>query len=231
MDKERTIRGIEILVSSALFLIIIYALYLRFLPDEETFQQLVREDGFVEYTTVVFLLFACIICIWRAFSYRSVKNNLGVLTWALLAFLFFFAAGDEISWGQRIFGIESSEFFLKHNKQAETNLHNLVIGGHSVNKIIFSRLLFLVLSIYFLFWKPLVLKVPAIRKLNDKFCVPLPRLHHIIVIVAVTLMILLIGMYPDSELHELSFAMIFFLIFLNPAKLPGEESQHGAVDS
>jgi len=57
MDKERTIRGIEILVSSALFLIIIYALYLRFLPDEETFQQLVREDGFVEYTTVVFLLF------------------------------------------------------------------------------------------------------------------------------------------------------------------------------
>ena len=77
MDKERTIRGIEILVSSALFLIIIYALYLRFLPDEETFQQLVREDGFVEYTTMVFLFFSCIVCIYRAFSYRSAKNYTG----------------------------------------------------------------------------------------------------------------------------------------------------------
>ncbi len=224
MDKGKTIRGIEILVSSAIFSIIIYALYLRFLPDEETFQQLVREDGFVEYTTVFFLFLSSIICIYRAFLYRSAKNYTGVLTWALLAFLFFFAAGDEISWGQRILGIESSDFFLEHNKQAETNLHNLVVGGHSVNKIIFSRLLFLVLSIYFLFWRPLVLKVPVIRRLNDRFCVPVPRLQHIIVIIAVTLMILLIGMYRDSELHEVSFAMIFFLIFLNPSQLPGQKS-------
>lgn len=76
------------------------------------------------------------------------------------------------------------------------------------------------MTIYFLFWRPLVLKVPAVRKLNDRFCVPVPRLQHIIVIVAVTLMILLIQMYRDSELHEVSFAMIFFLIFLNPSLLP-----------
>jgi hypothetical protein len=224
MEKGKTIRGVEILVSAALFLIIIYALYLRFLPDEEAFQQLVREDGFVEYTTVFFLFLSSMVCVYRAFLYRSAKNYTGVLTWALLAFLFFFAAGDEISWGQRIFGIESSDFFLTHNKQAETNLHNLVVGGHSVNKIIFSRLLFAVLSVYFLFWRPLVLKVPVIRRLNDRFCVPVPRLQHIIVIIAVTLMILLIGMYRDSELHEVSFAMIFFLIFLNPSQLPGQKS-------
>jgi hypothetical protein len=220
MDKEKIIRGLEVLVSAAVILIISYALYLRYLPDEEAFQQLVREDGFVEYTTVLFLFLSSLVCIYRAFLYRSERNYMGVFTWALLAFLFFFAAGDEISWGQRIFGIESSDFFLEHNKQAETNLHNLVVGGQSVNKIIFSRLLFVVLTIYFLFWRPLVLKVPAVRRLNDRFSIPVPRIHHIIVIVVVTLMILLIQMYRDSELHEVSFAMIFFLIFLNPSLLP-----------
>lgn len=229
MDKEKIIRGIEVLVSAALILIISYALCLRYLPDEETFQRLVREDGFVEYTTVFFLFLSGLVCIYRAFRYRSERNFMGVLTWALLAILFFFAAGDEISWGQRIFGIESSDFFLAHNKQAETNLHNLVVGGHSVNKIIFSSLLFVVLIIYFLFWRPLVLKVPAVRKLNDRFCVPVPRIQHIIVIIAVTLMILLIQMYRDSELHEVSFSMIFFLIFLNPSILPVPETPRSEV--
>lgn len=229
MDKEKIIRGIDVLVSAALILLISYALYLKFLPDEETFQKLVIEDGFVEYTTVFFLVLSCIVCIYRAFLYRSARNHMGVFVWALLAFLFFFAAGDEISWGQRIFGIESSDFFLDHNKQAETNLHNLVVGGLSVNKIIFSRLLFIVLTIYFLFWRPLVLKVPAIRKLNDRFCVPVPRMQHIIVIIIVTLMILLVQMYRDSELHEVSFAMIFFLIFLNPSVLPDPKTNRSAV--
>ncbi|MBN2667521.1 MAG: hypothetical protein JXR67_13495 [Bacteroidales bacterium] len=151
MNNVKIIRGIEVLVSTALILIISYALYLRYLPDEEAFQQLVREDGFVEYTTVFFLFLSSLVCIYRAFLYRASGKYIGVLIWALLAFLFFFAAGDEISWGQRIFGIESSDFFLTHNKQAETNLHNLVVGGHSVNKIIFSSLLFVVMSIYFLF--------------------------------------------------------------------------------
>ena len=229
MDKEKIIRSIDVLVSAALILLITYALYLKFLPDEETFQKLVIEDGFVEYTTVFFLVLSCIVCIYRAFQYRSARNHMGVFIWALLAFLFFFAAGDEISWGQRIFGIESSDFFLDHNKQAETNLHNLVVGGLSVNKIIFSRLLFIVLTIYFLFWRPLVLKVPAIRKLNDRFCVPVPRMQHIIVIIIVTLMILLVQMYRDSELHEVSFAMIFFLIFLNPSVLPDPKTNRSAA--
>ena len=32
---------------------------------------------------------------------------------------------EEISWGQRILGTESPEFFLTHNIQQETNLHNV----------------------------------------------------------------------------------------------------------
>ena len=42
-----------------------------------------------------------------------------------MALIFIFGAGEEISWGQRIFNVESSEYFLENNAQGETNLHNM----------------------------------------------------------------------------------------------------------
>ena len=53
----------------------------------------------------------------------------------------FFGAGEEISWGQRIFHIESSKFFNENNSQKETNLHNMIVDGVKLNKLIFSNLL------------------------------------------------------------------------------------------
>ena len=57
----------------------------------------------------------------------------------LCGLVFLFGAGEEISWGQRIFNTESSEFFLKNNAQQETNLHNLVVGGVKINKLVFGK--------------------------------------------------------------------------------------------
>jgi hypothetical protein len=42
-----------------------------------------------------------------------------------LAALFFFGAGEEISWGQRILGFETPETLSAINRQEEFNLHNL----------------------------------------------------------------------------------------------------------
>ncbi len=44
--------------------------------------------------------------------------------WLLLCFV---ACGEEVSWGQRILGIETPEYIAKHNKQGEFNLHNLYV--------------------------------------------------------------------------------------------------------
>ena len=44
-----------------------------------------------------------------------------------LALLFFFGAGEEISWGQRIFGFKTPEPLAQVNKQDELNLHNLTV--------------------------------------------------------------------------------------------------------
>ena len=46
----------------------------------------------------------------------------------LLALAFFYGAGEEISWGQRLLGFGSPEFFEAYNLQEETNLHNFLTG-------------------------------------------------------------------------------------------------------
>lgn len=42
-----------------------------------------------------------------------------------LALLFFFGAGEEISWGQRLLGFQTPEPLSQVNRQEEFNLHNL----------------------------------------------------------------------------------------------------------
>ena len=42
-----------------------------------------------------------------------------------LGLFYLVCAGEEISWGQRVFGWETPEKFAEMNEQGETNLHNL----------------------------------------------------------------------------------------------------------
>jgi len=224
METRKLLSVNEIVITSVLFISILIAIYLRYFVSIESYLEFVKEDGIVEYLTFFFLLLSSLVCLYRVNQYIKIKKGLWILTWAILAVMFFFAAGDEISWGQRIFNIQSSEFFLEHNKQAETNLHNLVVGGTSINKLVFSQLMFAVLVIYFLFSRLMVSKTLFVRNLINRFRIPLPKLFHIIVMGAAILLILTIQEIKDSELNELSFAMIFFLIFLNPANLDQEKS-------
>jgi len=49
-----------------------------------------------------------------------------------LSFMFFFGAGEEISWGQRIFNIATPEAINAVNDQGEITVHNLDIGGMNI---------------------------------------------------------------------------------------------------
>ncbi|MDY0098840.1 MAG: hypothetical protein RBR81_06535 [Bacteroidales bacterium] len=224
MNTRKLIAGTEVFIGTILITLITYGMYLRFFVGSEEFVRFVREDGPVEYLTAFFLFFCSLVCLYRVTKYCKPWKKPWVITWILLAILFFFAAGDEISWGQRIFNIESGDFFKQHNKQSETNLHNLVVKGHSLNKVIFSRFMFAALIIYFMFSRIMTSKIRFIRKMVVKYRIPLPEKHHIILMVAATLMILTLQMTKDSELHELSFALVFFLIFLNPAEINDDGS-------
>nr|WP_321354665.1 hypothetical protein [uncultured Draconibacterium sp.] len=186
---------------------------------QETFNKVIREDGWVEYLTALFLLLGSILFAIKAVKAKKEKNGKRIFFNALASFVFFFGMGEEISWGQRIFSVQSGEYFMQNNYQGETNLHNLEVGGVDLNILIFSNLMFIALICYFILLPLLTYKVKSIRKLVTGYGVPIPRLHHIIVLLAVNSFIpLAINMVKESELHELALTGILFLILINPAK-------------
>lgn len=200
------------------FLLIVFGIGLYFAnTDAEYFDiHYAQEDGFAEYGTAFMLLCISLLCASRLFNlgkYKSISWKIGLVGMALV---FLFGAGEEISWGQRIFGIESSEYFKENNAQQETNLHNMVVGGTKVNKLIFSQLLTLILVIYLIILPILYRKVEKIKNLVDMFGVPLPRIQHTIAFLVATGIVLVMQASRKWELYELAFGVIFFLIFLNP---------------
>ena len=110
------------------------------------------EDGFLEYATVVGIVAGLVLCIQRVVTLRHVRQIRFLTMTTMLALACLFGAGEEVSWGQRIFGIQSPEYFLNHNLQQETGLHNLAfeVNGRtiSVNKLVFGTGLALGLIIY-----------------------------------------------------------------------------------
>lgn len=84
-----------------------------------------KEDSIVEYLTAIFYFLSCLIS--YIISVRFYKNKLKLysLPYVILAGCFFFIGMEEISWGQRLLGIKTPEFFTKYNYQGEMNLHNI----------------------------------------------------------------------------------------------------------
>ncbi len=208
----------DILVYGIILWFIAFAKF-KSMESYEAFRVVVREDGWVEYLTALFLLLGAIVLGGNAIKSMRQNDKKKLLFFTLASLVFIFGAGEEISWGQRLFGIHTGEYFMEHNYQGETNLHNLELGGVDLNKLIFSKLMFIALAFYFILLPLLVWKVKFIRKLVVDFGVPLPRLHHILILLATNIAVpLLIGMKKESELHELALTGILFLIFLKPAK-------------
>ncbi len=92
------------------------------LVSPSAWARLGREDGVVEAANVLALLALSAAAAWRARrSPAGARAPSAVLTIAGLL-----GAGEELSWGQRLFGIEPPAFFLRHNAQGEMNLHNFL---------------------------------------------------------------------------------------------------------
>jgi len=175
-----------------------------------------KEDGFAEYGTAILLLSSSFLLFTRFLKLFKHKQKLWKVGIFLMAAVFLFGAGEEISWGQRIFNVESSEYFLENNAQGETNLHNMVVDGKKVNKIIFSQLLTLILIVYLIITPILYRKFEAIKNLANLFAVPIVKWHHTIAFLVSTGLLTFMASNRKWELYELAFGVLFFLIFLNP---------------
>ena len=214
--KIKSLSAFELIVYLLLFFVFFIGIYFAN-TDATYFESVyVKEDGFVEYSTAFLLFCIGMLSLSRITFLRKYKNLLWLLGTLFFTVVFLFGAGEEISWGQRIFNFDSSNYFIENNTQQETNLHNMVVGETKINKLIFSQLLTLIMVLYLLVLPVLFRKVSWIKNLVNRFAIPVVNWHHSIYFLLITASLLLIPSDKKWELYELAFGVIFLLIFLKP---------------
>jgi hypothetical protein len=128
----------------------------------------------------------------------------------------FFVCGEEISWGQRIFNFKTSAYFQEHNSQDEENIHNLVLDGEKLNKIIFTDALIAGVVIYLIIFPIIYNRNKKFKTFIDRSALPLPTLYQIIACVAVFILSFLTFDPKGAELLEFGGSFMFMLIVLYP---------------
>jgi hypothetical protein len=138
------------------------AFYGIMLLGADTVVRLAREDGIVQDSGAVFFLVAGIAFLLAFARWPSVFT-------LLLGLLFLFAFLEEISYGQRLFGFATPQYFLEHNVQQEFNLHNMEwfertdeVGEGFLDKLVSMDRLFS------LFWLGYCVVVPVICRFSGR---------------------------------------------------------------
>jgi len=185
--------------------------------DPAAFRRYTSEQGPVENLTVVAFLGGAVLCLHRAWRWRrDGRRRLRMATTVALAALFVVAAGEELSWGQRLLAFGTPEFFERHNLQRETNLHNLVVSGVKINKLVFGSGLLVVILAYCSLLPWGYRRWPWLRVLADLLAVPVPRTRHLLWYLALAVMATSIPSGFRWELLELVSSTMFLLFTADP---------------
>jgi hypothetical protein len=194
-----------------------------------------REDGPAESMTAAMFFVASIFFFVLSGLYANcgwslVGRNVFFL---LLAVLFFVGAGEELSWGQRVFGMETPAFLSGINAQNEINIHNLyVFDLHNrdgtpktfLSKFVTSGYLFNLFWFAYCVCVPIVTRLsPALRTRVARIGVPIVPLWLGLLFVVnfgalKVLRLEFVSNIPrDSvtELFECNSALLFFILSLH----------------
>jgi hypothetical protein len=149
VDQDAAVEGAPLRWSRTLFWLPLVGTVLLTLPyvlHRSWFYWLLREDHPVEWGQFAFCAFASLMsAVVSVRLARRGHRGLAVLL-LLVAFGALVLAGEEISWGQRVFGWATPSTLAADNRQHETNLHNLDAGiGFSADAV--SKLVELMMGI------------------------------------------------------------------------------------
>lgn len=159
LASESVRRVAAITLASAAVVLLLYFFATDFLDT------LTAEDDVVEYLTALGYLVAAIVfavLAWRSSGWQR-------LWFVLFAVGFFLIAGEEVSWGQRLFGFGTPAELKRDNVQGELTLHN--IEGVQDNVRLLGVLIF---SGLFLVLPFLVDRPGRVSRLVERFRIPVP---------------------------------------------------------
>jgi hypothetical protein len=184
-----------------LFIVVGIAIMYYAVFDVEHYEFIMQEDYLVEYGSALFWLLAAAIVLIQSLILIFRKPNKYQLVINLVLIIFFIiCAGEEISWGQRIFHFQTPEFLKIINVQNETTLHN--IGSISI----FSNGFFLVSLIFFLYIPFLIKKNSSVKNVLYFLHFPIPARFATYVFIASLFVWIFLGLrFGTLGFHPFSF--------------------------
>ena len=198
-------------------LLIIFAILYK--TNTGLYREMMLEDHLLEWLTFVFLFLAGIFSLIIAIQVRT-KHELYFLFFLIFSICCILFAFEEISWGQRVFNIESPDFFRENSDQRDISFHN-VMQKWGKNLSLFGitfdiktkHITGLTLFVY-----GAVLSIVALnRKIKNFFekiqvVIPPPILSFSFLIAA--LMMIDIPTGEEEEIGELFFSICFLLFMI-----------------
>ncbi len=152
----------NIIVASLAFGWIFYLYYW----DPAGYVLYTAEDSAVEWATAAAFFMVSTIMIWSIARYSALRRPVPIFI-ALFAFL---VTGEEISWGQRIFGFITPQVFQNANWQAEANLHNMI-------RFQLNELVGVFIILFIIIEHPLCRRMPKLSIWLERLGVPLLRVR------------------------------------------------------
>ncbi len=182
--------------------------------DATWLRVMTQENGFFESMSVVILLSMSMYGSVTIYRYYKDFHGTVLSVMALFSLLSFVAAMEEMSWGQHLLHFQSSEFFMQHNQQHETNLHNFM------NANLFSSILYTTVYTVFVF-VPLLYKIGLYRYAPFKKLSWLDLNPHTILVVLFASSFQLyfyddIGVIVDMLTLLSGLALFGYYIYVNP---------------
>lgn len=175
-----------------------------------------NEDSLIENATALGLAVAGLVLVRRVIMHRTSLSRSALVLGLLYGAAYIWVAGEEISWGQRILGFDSPEYFQENNDQQEFTFHNLVIGGVKLDELIFGPVLSYVILSYLIILPFLWPRLAWVRRVTRAMVIPVPSTYHAVFALVVTLIIPFLDESRKWEVYECIFALVSLAIFINP---------------
>ncbi len=196
--------GLYLFPALTLIFIILY------LANENLYRQTIKEDSIVEWLTFTFLIAAGLGSLVIASGIRAKHHY---IHWFFILFFGFnlLAGLEEISWGQRVFEVETTGVFREYSDQNEINLHNTFQGLFHIKT---KHIALLVLFIYGSLLPGLMRnkKLHSDNLLFRQFIIPPMFLRGGFTIAAILMLDFQTG--HEEEIGEFFFSICFFIMML-----------------
>lgn len=170
---------------------------------------LYEEDGVFEYLTAILALVSSVLLlVWTVRRKKEVALTLG---FSLSIILFLFGM-EELSWGQRIFLLETPESLHNINSKGETNIHNIYLFNRYLG--VLTQLFVLFMAVFLIYSKELkqwVLSFSIIKKCAE--FVPPPNF------IVYGFLFLLLSIYNGNNYPELWEEIFAFFCFVYACNL------------